>query len=1149
MRARRSVLAQSLLSSILAVLGESVSATTITDNFTGASSSMSWILPNMTSPTKPNSACMTAGNNTGSVPSCQLTYPDPVGNGALRLTSASTQQYGGIVSSTPFDASQGLEVTFTTYTYGGDNGGAYDFGNGGQARIGADGIAFYLIDAEIAAKASKVINPGTGYIDAANSKGAANNVGATMGAPGGSLGYSCSNGNGFPNGVIGGYIGLGIDEYGNFLNPADNSSTGPGGTANRIGLRGKGSVSWPYLNANFKAYYPDGTSVGDQEFAIQNTCRTGYVMSGWPWLINTGIRLDNYAMLKDSSGNGAYVNLPSSQPIAIGSARTRNTSKPITYKLKITSAGKLSLNYSYNNGVYQPIMTNQDITAANGNLPGKLLFGFTASTGGSTNIHEITCFKANPNTLSSDSAALSLPTSQYKTGAQIYIAAYNPNNWAGQMTANDLLYDTTSGTVTVAATPNWDAACGLTGGTCAATGATGISAMAPGGRKMLSWDGTQGTAFVWPAADNASTLTDAQMIALSDNTAKANGQKRLNYLRGERSLEQPNKDGIFRARASVLGDIINASPTWVGPPMAPYPGSSLSIATSWKDQLFPDKTIPENAAGADSYGAFQSRSGTRQNIVYIGSNDGFLHGFRAGFYNVAGNYVGNDASKPNDGAETIAYIPAAVVGTIHNNSIAGLDFASPNYGHNYSIDATAGSGDIFYGNTWHTWLVGGLGYGGQSIYALDVTNPDSANFTEGNARTLVKGEWAYSSNTGSIWNNLGKTFGTPQIRRFHNGQWGVVFGNGYCFKTTNSPASSNDTTCQNSNTGHAGVYVMLLDTTTGAPSFRFIDTGNGTTTKPNGIGYVTPVDLDDDHITDYVYAGDLLGNVWRFDLTSDDPANWAVSSTTPLFTTPANQPITTQLMLSASKAPTDTNPRIILNFGTGIQVPQTLSDADTYSTATQSIYGIWDWNMSDWNSKSSTKYAFLASAAGPSGVLNNTSLAKQTFTPNGSTRTIGSNGICWKDTATINDCTLFRYGWYADLSSSTVNSSTVYEQIIHNPIISAGAFIFNTTIPAANTPISCTTTSASGWTFALDPSTGSGLNGFFSGNSSDTAGNALALNATGSPAVVNVKGQPVLITKNPPGANSPGAASNSPGTATKLYPKTQGNRINWIQLR
>ena len=186
------------------------------------------------------------------------------------------------------------------------------------------------------------------------------------------------------------------------------------------------------------------------------------------------------------------------------------------------------------------------------------------------------------------------------------------------MTANNLLYDTASGAVTLASTPNWDAACGLTGGNCTATNATDVTPLAPSNRIILSWNDTQGVAFAWPAASSASTLTEAQMIALSDNSAKANGQNRLDYLRGERSKEQSNTGGFFRTRASVLGDIINSSPTWVGPPMAPYPSSSLAVTTSWKDNLFPTKTLPENASGASTYSTFQNSAGTRQNVVDVG---------------------------------------------------------------------------------------------------------------------------------------------------------------------------------------------------------------------------------------------------------------------------------------------------------------------------------------------------------------------------------------------------------------------------------------------------------------------------------------------------------------------------------------------------
>src|SRR6202030_1738479 len=147
----------------------------------------------------------------------------------------------------------------------------------------------------------------------------------------------------------------------------------------------------------------------------------------------------------------------------------------------------------------------------------------------------------------------------------------------------------------------------------------------------------------------------------------------------------------------------------------------------------------------------------------------------------------------NDGQEVLAYMPGAVLSGINNirgnnipPSVAGvnpsLDFSDPRYGHNYFVDATPGSGDLFYGAKWHTWLVGGLGAGGAAIYALDVTDPSPGNFNENNARNLVKGEWTSQTitcvNVGGCGANLGNTYGIPQIRRFHDGNWGAVFGNG-----------------------------------------------------------------------------------------------------------------------------------------------------------------------------------------------------------------------------------------------------------------------------------------------------------------------------------------------------------------------------------
>ena len=155
----------------------------VQDNFTGAAANLSW--------TPFNGACLTAGNDTGSIPSCQndnyyknetqtglTNNQDPVGYGALRLTNGCANgtcyyhQNGAIIANTPFPTGQGIQVTFTTYTYGGDNSGGH----------GADGIGFYLMDGG----------------DSAN-----------IGAWGGSLGYSCSNANPPYNGMVGAYLVMG----------------------------------------------------------------------------------------------------------------------------------------------------------------------------------------------------------------------------------------------------------------------------------------------------------------------------------------------------------------------------------------------------------------------------------------------------------------------------------------------------------------------------------------------------------------------------------------------------------------------------------------------------------------------------------------------------------------------------------------------------------------------------------------------------------------------------------------------------------------------------------------------------------------------------------------------------------------------------
>ncbi|HXO53414.1 MAG TPA: hypothetical protein VN888_20840, partial [Mycobacterium sp.] len=609
----------------------------LSEDFTGTSTTGSWYFF--------NGACLTAGSATGveptggtggQVPGCTTiknsyygenlvggfngTFPDPVGKGALRFTNGSPGGYsqnGGIVSTAPFPTGQGISVTFKTITYLGDSGGA-----GGD---GADGISFYLMDAS--------------QLNTATITGTANGDGNGLGSWGGSLGYTCSNSNPPYNGLIGAYLGLGIDEYGNFLNGSslmagyagtnsatgDNSALGYGYKPGRIGLRGAGNIAWSWLHANYPTVYPSSFSSTMQQNAVQDTCSAGVL-----WDEVNGRAVDANDHKVDGSHPqvplydyapipNAYVELPAATQIANELAMTRGAATPIFYQLRITQNGLLSLSYSINGGAYQSVITRQSITASNGALPANFLFGFAGSTGGSTNIHEILCFKADPATTAASSAGASEKQSaKLETGAQAYFAFYNPSGWTGRVTASGLGFDT-FGNVIIAATPNWDASCALTGvaagRTCPTTGTAGvIPAQAPASRVMLSWNGASGIPFEW--GNLTSSPAGGQQAVIDSGDTPPKNANRVNYLRGDRSNEINSSGvGLYRSRTSVLGDIIDSSPTWVGPPVSPY-------TATWSDRLYSAATVPEAGASAQTYTQYVTATQTRMNVVYVGGNDG-----------------------------------------------------------------------------------------------------------------------------------------------------------------------------------------------------------------------------------------------------------------------------------------------------------------------------------------------------------------------------------------------------------------------------------------------------------------------------------------------------------------------------------------------
>lgn len=1189
----------SLSALALAGLGLAASTqaqTTYTENFTGATTQNSWYFI--------NGACLTAGSSSGTtspgqIPQCVgLPYwtakgdpnlvggntgtlpDDPAVGGALRFTNGFPGGYnenGAILSAFNFPTTNGIHVTFTTESYRGNSAG-------GSVHDGADGMSFFLQSVD-------------------------NGAAPDIGDYGGSLGYTCSNVNYDPtlrpsgaprgyDGLIDAYIGLGIDEYGNFLNPGDNTATGPGYQGNRIGLRGAGGTAWTALNATYPNQYPLGLTYAQQAKAVQQACANASVYD-WSavaaWNVNGGpgpepdptapyqlplgngstttIALPDYAMVPGAFKLlGAVIKIANEAALYRGNGTPAESSSaygvPITYDLTISPAGLLSLSYSYDGGVFQPVITGQDITVANGPLPNNVRFGFAGSTGGGTNVHEIMCFQATPSNQSSVSAGINQKQSaKVQIGTQVYFAYYNSTNWPGSLTSQNL--EAAPGNPTsliIDPVANWDGSCVLTGvaagQTCLTTGVAGpVAAEGPANRTILSWNGASGIPFEW------NSLTAAQQAVL-DTGDPTITPLRLNYLRGDRSNElTPLGAGLYRARTSVLGDIIDSSPTWVGPPNAGYPNI-------WNDLYAANApTPPENAGLAQTYTAYSTAEQTRTNVVYSGANDGMLHGFRAGNYDVNNNYV----AANNDGMEMLAYVPGYIVNDINAFANVSNDYSNIQYAHHFDVDATPGTGDLFFGNQWHTWLVGGLGPGGNAIYALDVTNPGLGGadvFSEGGGapQATVIGEWGTTTvagvttstiscvNVANCGLNLGKTYGTPLIRRFHNGDWGFIVGNGF-----------------GSSTGDAGIYVVTVDSSSGAMTWYYLSTGQAVGAG-DGIAFADAADLDGDHIVDYVYAGDLLGNLWRFDLTDGNPSNWAVTPN-PLFTTPANQPITTKPIIAINNS--GPLPRVLVEFGTGLETPMTNIAPASYSTTQQALYGIWDWNLSTWNSKSTSTFASLPSVANPTTLAN---LLQQTITasydPTLSTtgsayRTVSSNPICYADTP---GCQYF--GWYLNLpigpaDPTNPNSPTVAEQVLYGPALISGVFVVNTTVPPSSVPTTCSTISAAAWTMALDPMSGGALTSaffeYYTGkfiNVTPTNGveqgvSGVANLGTGTPTTVVFNNNNYLVgspvTSGGTGGANPGAPANGtnsvclpPYTNCPVgvhYKNITAQRLQWIQRR
>lgn len=398
---------------------------------------------------------------------------------------------------------------------------------------------------------------------------------------------------------------------------------------------------------------------------------------------------------------------------------------------------------------------------------------------------------------------------------------------------------------------------------------------------------------------------------------------------------------------------------------------------------------------AARYSVFASTYRNRTPVIYMGANDGMLHAINA-----------------TNGAEIFAYVPSPVVAAL-------TQLTDPSYTHRYYVDGSPTVGDVFYDNAWHTLLVAGMRAGAKGLYALDVTDP--SRFSETNAAGIVR--WEFQDP------DMGYVFSQPLLVKTNNGRWSVIVSGGY-------------------NAGNASGHAMLfiLDAESGA-LVKKIDTGAGTLASPDGLSAAAAIDTNGDGIADVVYAGDLDGNLWKFDISGASTAAWSLGNgAAPLFSAGAGHAISGRP--DVTKFPAG---GYLVAFGTG----RYLASADNSDATTQAVYAIRD--------------------TGEAGTVALSSLLQQTIIDTGT----GADGNLYrlsthivgpaKDFTLPNDNTLTRATYYTDRRGWYVNLPGSGERVVADARFRGGRVIFTSLIPDVSSPCAY---GGSGWVLEFDAATG-----------------------------------------------------------------------------
>lgn len=460
-----------------------------------------------------------------------------------------------------------------------------------------------------------------------------------------------------------------------------------------------------------------------------------------------------------------------------------------------------------------------------------------------------------------------------------------------------------------------------------------------------------GIPFAWPALSAAQQVMLDQ-APLPHATSDGLGERRVAYLRGDRSDEGT----LFRRRSSVLGDSINSTPVLVGPPS----GVALDAG----------------------YMAFRERNKARRPMIYLGANDGMLHGFDA-----------------DSGIERYAYLPDALMPALNHLPGAG-PVPGAGYAHRAYVDGPAISGDALIAGNWRTVLISAMGGGAQGLFALDVTDPEALN----EASAL----WEFTDRDDPMMGNLATLPQIAKVRTSH----GEAAANYRYFAVATSGLNNYASDGHSSRAGKGALFLLALDKPHDAPwklnaNYYRWTTLISDSSMANGLS-APALTFDRDGALSYAYAGDLQGNLWRFDF-----AGWPSVAVQALFTARdadgRRQPIAQRPMLAYA-----TGGGYMVLFGTGMLFDR--SDLSAGGFVTQSFYGIHD-----------SLTVSIDAVAGRRQLTERVLDASSAdlFNLSGAEIAPGSKG------------------WYVDF----LQSSRTGERSIGSGALASGAVVFNTLIP------------------------------------------------------------------------------------------------------